>query len=225
MEGGRAGGQAARKISIGKFRAGKSNVLVVTDVAARGLDIPFLDNVVHYDFPAKPKLFVHRSGRAARNGTSRGSVLPCASCLILSSPIPITEGNTSTVGPAHLLRRRSHRFTEVTGLVTGLVTEVTLPPSLLIWKSEPARMILTLILVPCLGRAGFTPRARVHVFARTQVCSAFGKGTRGRERARHVHECAGMHEDLDASMVILLCFCDGWNGDGDAGCAQRRDGR
>eukprot|EP00884_Botryococcus_braunii_P015329 jgi/Botrbrau1/247/Bobra.0022s0221.1 len=60
--------QAARKISIGKFRAGKSSVLVVTDVAARGLDIPLLDNVVHYDFPAKPKLFVHRSGRAARNG-------------------------------------------------------------------------------------------------------------------------------------------------------------
>jgi superfamily II DNA/RNA helicase len=60
--------QAARKISIGKFRAGKSNVLVVTDVAARGLDIPLIDNVVNYDFPAKPKLFVHRCGRAARAG-------------------------------------------------------------------------------------------------------------------------------------------------------------
>lgn len=60
--------QSARKINIAKFRAGKASVLVVTDVAARGLDIPLLDNVVNYDFPAKPKLFVHRAGRAARAG-------------------------------------------------------------------------------------------------------------------------------------------------------------
>lgn len=60
--------QAARKINIAKFRAGKCSVLIVTDVAARGLDIPLLDNVVNYDFPAKPKLFVHRAGRAARAG-------------------------------------------------------------------------------------------------------------------------------------------------------------
>eukprot|EP00879_Flechtneria_rotunda_P002941 GHRR01003158.1.p1 GENE.GHRR01003158.1~~GHRR01003158.1.p1 ORF type:complete len:643 (+),score=244.56 GHRR01003158.1:1343-3271(+) len=58
----------ARKIHVAKFRAGKVGVLITTDVAARGIDIPLIDNVVNYDFPARPELFVHRCGRAARAG-------------------------------------------------------------------------------------------------------------------------------------------------------------
>lgn len=58
----------ARKINMAKFRVKKAKVLVVTDLAARGIDIPLLENVINFDFADKPKLFVHRAGRVARAG-------------------------------------------------------------------------------------------------------------------------------------------------------------
>eukprot|EP01096_Ripella_sp_DP13-Kostka_P016650 TRINITY_DN8178_c0_g1_i1.p1 TRINITY_DN8178_c0_g1~~TRINITY_DN8178_c0_g1_i1.p1 ORF type:complete len:902 (+),score=445.68 TRINITY_DN8178_c0_g1_i1:148-2706(+) len=60
--------QSLRTYNVGRFKKGKTMVLIVTDLAARGIDIPLIDNVINYDFPSKPKLFVHRVGRAARAG-------------------------------------------------------------------------------------------------------------------------------------------------------------
>jgi len=60
--------QDARKQNLSDFRSGKKPVMVVTDVAARGIDVPLIDHVIHYQFPPSAKLFVHRSGRAARAG-------------------------------------------------------------------------------------------------------------------------------------------------------------
>jgi ATP-dependent RNA helicase DDX54/DBP10 len=58
----------ARNSNLAAFRNGSKPIMVVTDVAARGVDIPFMDHVIHYHFPPTPKLFIHRSGRAARAG-------------------------------------------------------------------------------------------------------------------------------------------------------------
>lgn len=60
--------QIARRMQVQDFRTGITHILVVTDVAARGIDIPVLANVINYDFPPQPKIFVHRVGRTARAG-------------------------------------------------------------------------------------------------------------------------------------------------------------
>ncbi len=66
--------QSQRERAVGRFRSGQVNVLVATDVAARGLDIPEVDLVVHYRLPERAEPYQHRSGRTGRAGRS-GTVI------------------------------------------------------------------------------------------------------------------------------------------------------
>lgn len=71
--------QNARQRALGAFKNGELQVLVATDIAARGLDIDQLPEVVNYDLPAVPEDYVHRigrTGRAGSNGRSHSLVTP-----------------------------------------------------------------------------------------------------------------------------------------------------
>ena len=67
-------GQGAREKALNDFKAGKSDVLVATDVAARGIDIDGITHVVNYQCPEDEKTYVHRIGRTARAGAHGISV-------------------------------------------------------------------------------------------------------------------------------------------------------
>ena len=59
-----------------RFREGAADLLIATDVAARGLDIARLSHVVNYDVPASPEMYVHRTGRTGRAGRGGGGHHP-----------------------------------------------------------------------------------------------------------------------------------------------------
>ncbi|KAI3774880.1 hypothetical protein L1987_49443 [Smallanthus sonchifolius] len=62
--------QAKRLGALNKFKAGECNILICTDVASRGLDIPSVEMVINYDIPTNSKDYIHRVGRTARAGRS-----------------------------------------------------------------------------------------------------------------------------------------------------------
>lgn len=62
--------QGAREEALNKFKSGKLNVLVATDLMARGIDIKFLPHVINYELPRSPKDYIHRIGRTGRAESS-----------------------------------------------------------------------------------------------------------------------------------------------------------
>ncbi len=70
--------QREREQSLIKFRNGTHQLLIASDLAARGIDVPALDFIAHYELPGRPDEFVHRNGRTGRmNETGEVFILKC----------------------------------------------------------------------------------------------------------------------------------------------------
>jgi ATP-independent RNA helicase DbpA len=67
--------QRDRETALAKFRNGTSYILVTTDLASRGLDIPFIRYIMHYHLPSNEETFTHRNGRTARMDASGTAIL------------------------------------------------------------------------------------------------------------------------------------------------------
>ncbi|NDD31106.1 MAG: DEAD/DEAH box helicase, partial [Proteobacteria bacterium] len=129
--------QEARESVLARFRAGRIALLVATDVAARGLDIPSVSHVFNYDFPDQPADYVHRIGRTARagtEGTAISLVTPREQGRLAMvghyTKSPAKRMVVPTVGEVHA--RRDHRFAE---RVDQVAVEDNLDPSLR-WVDE-----------------------------------------------------------------------------------------
>jgi ATP-dependent RNA helicase RhlE len=99
IHGNRSQGQRDRTLSA--FKAGEVMVLVATDVAARGIDVPTVRHVYNFDLPNVPENYVHRIGRTARAGAEGTSISFCAPAemgelaaieKLLKKPLPILGG-------------------------------------------------------------------------------------------------------------------------------------
>ena len=93
--------QAQRERALDAFRSGKNKVLVATDVAARGLDIPLVKHVYNFDLPNVAENYVHRIGRTARAGSDGCAIAFCSSeeiselkaiQKVLGASIPVASG-------------------------------------------------------------------------------------------------------------------------------------
>lgn len=85
--------QGARTNALAGFKKGKVRVLVATDIAARGLDIPLLPHVINFDLPKVAEDYVHRIGRTGRAGASGEAI-----SLVSAEDVPLVRGIEKLLG-------------------------------------------------------------------------------------------------------------------------------
>jgi ATP-dependent RNA helicase RhlE len=109
--------QGARQRALENFRAGRSRVLIATDIAARGIDVKGITLVINYDLPEEPESYVHRIGRTARAGLDGQAIAFCDSSerpllrsveRLIRRPIAVLKGHPfEAAQPAGLERPAS----------------------------------------------------------------------------------------------------------------------
>ena len=108
--------QSQREAALRAFKTGKTNVLVATDVAARGIDIDSVSHVINYDIPEAPEDYVHRIGRTGRAGNKGRAITLFTTAeehsMRAIEQLDRTKGRTC---PAAGFRRSSMTVAESTG--------------------------------------------------------------------------------------------------------------
>jgi len=94
-----------RELTIGRFRCGETNILLSTDVASRGLDVPNVSWTVQFDPPINPAVYVHRVGRSGRAGMYGRSLLllthgseECYIDFLMGRDVPLSNAEENEIG-------------------------------------------------------------------------------------------------------------------------------
>jgi ATP-dependent RNA helicase RhlE len=110
--------QNARVRALDAFRSGRVRILVATDIAARGIDVPHISHVVNYELPNEPESYVHRIGRTARAGAGGVALSFCdhserpyleAIERLMRSPVDVGEHRFAVPSSAPLCPRQQRR--------------------------------------------------------------------------------------------------------------------
>ncbi|HKQ56098.1 MAG TPA: DEAD/DEAH box helicase, partial [Methyloceanibacter sp.] len=101
--------QNARVRALDDFRSGRVRVLVATDIAARGIDVPNISHVVNYELPNEPESYVHRIGRTARAGAGGAALSLCDASerphlqaieRLMRAPVAVADHRLAVAAPA-----------------------------------------------------------------------------------------------------------------------------
>jgi ATP-dependent RNA helicase RhlE len=110
--------QNARVRALDAFRSGRARILVATDIAARGIDVPGVSHVINYELPNEPESYVHRIGRTARAGAGGAAIAFCdpsersylqAIERLMRVSVPAAEHRLAQGQPAISLRQQPTR--------------------------------------------------------------------------------------------------------------------
>jgi ATP-dependent RNA helicase DeaD len=157
--------QRERTRTLDAFRSGALNVLVATDVAARGLDVADVGRVIHFDVPDNDEVYTHRSGRtgrAGRKGTSHVLVPPSRQRVVaeMARRARVELSWQPVPGPEHVLEveaeRLEARVLERSGPDDPRLQKLAL--KLLAHAHDPAELVARLLLLADRGSAPCRPR-------------------------------------------------------------------
>lgn len=206
-----------REKVLRRFREGKFSVLVATDVAARGLDIPDVDLVVHYELPQEPEAFLHRryapffpptqlfhppncfthlSGRTGRAGRSGTTIAMFTQRDVGYFKRILRETETSNVEyiapptPKQVMHSSAQQVVHRLGQVDAEVQQFFMPAARLILSSEQPELRMAAALAALSGRTEVPQPRSLLTMVRAVVCVCLWGGRAAMCCFGGVCECA-----------------------------------